>query len=266
MTTEEKAKAYDEAIKKAMELWNSPRTCFDIEQLESIFPKLVESEDEKIRKEIVATIEQCHYLRPKNRDNMLSYLERQKEQNSNDIKREWWNKGYLEGRRNAHIPARELGLPSSWDFQKEQNTMEWSEEDEKIIQSLHHVMNCADAQKAVKRDGLEVEDVCDFLFNLRPQPKQEWSEEDKKHIQKAIECAYSNGYISTADFLKSLRPSCKLNELRWRKWHNGACGNDKHVPIAIVRRGCSYELASCLGIEGEEYIMLSDLEKLLKEE
>lgn len=42
------------------------------------------------------------------------------EQPVEDIKREWWNKGYLEGRKNAHIPARELGLPSSWDFQKKQ--------------------------------------------------------------------------------------------------------------------------------------------------
>lgn len=47
-------------------------------------------------------------------------LDEQKEQKPDDIKSEWWNKGYLEGRKNAHIPAKELGLPSSWDFQKEQ--------------------------------------------------------------------------------------------------------------------------------------------------
>ena len=44
----------------------------------------------------------------------------QKEQKSElDVekaKQEWWNKGYVEGRKNAHIPAKELGLPKSMDF------------------------------------------------------------------------------------------------------------------------------------------------------
>ena len=48
---------------------------------------------------------------------------------------------------------------------------EWSKRDKKILQSLHHVMNCADAQNAVKRDGLSVEDVCSFLFSIEPQWK-----------------------------------------------------------------------------------------------
>ena len=51
---------------------------------------------------------------------LLSFLDTLQEQPVEDIKREWWNKGYREGRKNAHIPAKELGLPSSWDFQKEQ--------------------------------------------------------------------------------------------------------------------------------------------------
>ena len=53
MTQEEKAKAYDEAIEKAKEYFNSPRTCFDIEQLCNIFTELKESKDERIRKRII---------------------------------------------------------------------------------------------------------------------------------------------------------------------------------------------------------------------
>lgn len=49
---------------------------------------------------------------------------------------------------------------------------------------------------------------------------------------------------------------------RWRRWENGACGNSDNIPIAIVKRGYNYELVSTLGIQGEHYIMLSDLEKL----
>ena len=50
---------------------------------------------------------------------------------------------------------------------------------------------------------------------------------------------------------------------RWRKWKNGACGNGRGIPLAIVKRGLDgYELVDALGIQGEQYIMLSDLEKL----
>ena len=49
---------------------------------------------------------------------------------------------------------------------------------------------------------------------------------------------------------------------KWRKWENGACGNSDNIPIAIVKRGIDYKLVSTLGIQGEQYIMLSDLEKL----
>lgn len=53
----------------------------------------------------------------------------------------------------------------------------------------------------------------------------------------------------------------------WRTWRNGACGNGIGIPIAIVKQyGGGYKLVDSLGIEGETYIMLSDLEKLPKEE
>lgn len=45
----------------------------------------------------------------------------QEQSDAEALKREWWNKGYYEGRKNAHIPAKELGLPKAWDFQQEQS-------------------------------------------------------------------------------------------------------------------------------------------------
>lgn len=61
--------------------------------------------------------------------------------------------------------------------------------------------------------------------------------------------------IGEADALKDLP--------RWRKWENGACGNGQGIPLAIVKRESGvYKLVDALGIQGEEYIMLSDLEKL----
>ena len=66
-----------------------------------------------------------------------------------------------------------------------------------------------------------------------------------------------------ANVLRTIAKKEILKDLpRWKKWENGACGNSDNIPIAIVKRGFNYELASTLGIQGEHYIMLSDLEKL----
>ena len=49
MTTAEKAHAYDEALARANELYNRGYTSIPVD----IFPELAESEDEKIRKELI---------------------------------------------------------------------------------------------------------------------------------------------------------------------------------------------------------------------
>ena len=61
MTQEEKAKAYNEAVKKAKDIIKYYKTHnrsdeASIEDLETIFPELKESEDEKIRKEIISIV------------------------------------------------------------------------------------------------------------------------------------------------------------------------------------------------------------------
>lgn len=75
-------------------------------------------------------------------------------------------------------------------------------------------------------------------------------------IHEAHELGRNEGImLGKAEALKDLP--------RWRKWENGACGNGRGIPIAIVKRGLNgYELVDALGIQGEQYIMLSDLEKL----
>ena len=54
MTVEEKAKAYDEALDRAIELYEKD-SVFDSEKtlIRCIFPEFKESEDEKIRKALV---------------------------------------------------------------------------------------------------------------------------------------------------------------------------------------------------------------------
>lgn len=88
-TIEEKAKAYDKATAKAIELFNSPRTCFDINQLTEIFPELAESEDERIGNVIYCVVRDNKEVKRilegngVSVDNALAYLEKQKKQKPN---------------------------------------------------------------------------------------------------------------------------------------------------------------------------------------
>lgn len=79
MTQEEKAKAYDEAIKRGLDyIRYTPATEIVTRQdiFEAIFPELAESEDEKIRKvEPLSILDYMPYLRP-----MSSMTDEEKEE------------------------------------------------------------------------------------------------------------------------------------------------------------------------------------------
>lgn len=85
MKQEEKARAYDEALAKAKEQYNYPcmRSCMGI--LEEIFPELKESEDEKMRKELIRAFKSLNTIKVWNgieRTDILAWLEKQAEQKS----------------------------------------------------------------------------------------------------------------------------------------------------------------------------------------
>lgn len=85
MKQEEKARAYDEALAKAKEQYNYPcmRSCMGI--LEEIFPELKESEDEKIRKELIRSFKSLNTIKVWNgieRTDIIAWLEKQAEQKS----------------------------------------------------------------------------------------------------------------------------------------------------------------------------------------
>ncbi len=74
---------YKDALAKGREILNNDCSSESTKECcREIFPELKESEDERIRISIVETIKQCPdtFLNSKNRDRMLAYLERQKEQ------------------------------------------------------------------------------------------------------------------------------------------------------------------------------------------
>ena len=73
MTEKEKAKAYDEAIERTKKLYSNGIA-------EEIFPELKESEDEKIRKEIISILRNAYWTSNRNRFNeLVAWLEKQGE-------------------------------------------------------------------------------------------------------------------------------------------------------------------------------------------
>ena len=80
LSTEEKAKAYDELFAKAKQIYNKENDVLIMHTIEDLFPELVESEDERIKKEIIAII--SNYVDNSNtfKLKMLDWLEKQGEQ------------------------------------------------------------------------------------------------------------------------------------------------------------------------------------------
>ena len=82
LTIEEKAKAYDEALERAKAINNEKDV--DVESgtttCEYIFPELKESEDEKIKKEIISILRNTYWTSNRNRFNeLVAWLEKQRD-------------------------------------------------------------------------------------------------------------------------------------------------------------------------------------------
>ena len=149
MTDKEKAKAYDEAIKRAQEAADSGMVSQNF--VDDIF-QLRESENERIRKALVIMMKvprkEIFEAQGITKEQALAYLEKQKEQKE----------------------STNSGKPK-----------EWSEEDEKIRKTLlDYYGKALDNYTCVEwLNGITYGELCDWLkslperFNL--QPKQEWS-------------------------------------------------------------------------------------------
>ena len=101
MTQEEKAKAYDEAIKKAKEFKNNPFAGYDgTDLISALFPELrEESEDERIKHEIKVVLTNTDLSQLKVEytfANMLAWLEKQGEQKLNKVEPKFKVGDYIE--------------------------------------------------------------------------------------------------------------------------------------------------------------------------
>jgi hypothetical protein len=204
MTQEEKVKAYDEAVERARKYMAKG---YDV-LMPEIFPELAESEDERIRKEMLNVFKQLDEgttICGRNYDyaKWIAWLEKQGEK-----------KPIIK----MKSPEESLGISS-----KEYNDIvndclygksksaEWSEEDDYNLQCIIAKVD-SDIQKGnVGRN----QELIDWLKALKerylPQPKQEWSEEDENRINRLIayfedkESFTAEDDIVYANWLKSLK-------------------------------------------------------------
>lgn len=191
MTQEEKAKAYDEAIKMTKEFLMSPRTCFDIEQLYDIFPELQESEDKKIMKGIKSILEHykecgasvCPYPFV-SIDEALTWLEKQGE-------KKLANKA--ESMEHSYITTNP-------------EFFQW------IYDRLKYVYNenpNVDYMLSLKE---RIEDMQKFTDNVEPKFKVgDWVVDEKGIVKEIL--SYKNGIYKHTDGYSS-----EMFEDGWRKW------------------------------------------------
>ena len=108
-----------------------------------------------------------------------------------------------------------------------------------------------------------IQEMNDDLFIITPEPFEQALETFLMNADSSEQTFHEN-VKKYADKLLGLAKKEVLKDLpMWRKWESGACGNGRGIPIAIVKRWLNgYELVDALGIQGEQYIMISDLEKL----
>ena len=209
MTQEQKAKAYDEALKKAREFYNEAkeREFFTImSDYEEIFPVLKESEDERIRKRIRLCLDECVYsdiIRDYERDECLAYLEREKEQKPLTIEsayEKFVNPETLkEARTNKYIKAQLLwelmhnGIITEADYQylTDDKRKPWTAEEYSIAYQKGF-----DMSEQLKQE----------------EQKPEWGEEEERKLQKCIKIVerweedHDIAYAPYSGMLKSLRP------------------------------------------------------------
>ena len=69
-------------------------------------------------------------------ERLYKYLQ-EEQLDIDEIKREWYNKGYLKGRKESNIPAKELGLPKSCDM-PEQSEVDLEKEIEEHVIYMPH--------------------------------------------------------------------------------------------------------------------------------
>ena len=253
-----KTKEAIERVKARFDKWALDEE--DLAALQALGLVPMESKDERIRKALIHLInEQDGFLTAINGisvKDIIAYLEKQKEQNLEDIEDKAVRK-YMKldkftlANMLAERDKTNAEVIDAFESIEEQPA-EWSEADDAIYTRVLDVLG--KALMGVLPTRLSQEDIEWFKslperFNL--QPKQEWSEEDKRAIDRACVAlrAYSNGdlpeflpreLLGYADRLQALllqpphwRPSKEQMEVLEYYMHALMCTRNKEILFGL---------------------------------
>lgn len=196
MTTEEKAKKYDEALEWMRELYPGLHGATK-EDAEHYFPELIESKDKRIIEQIKFAVMQMSSDREDTKKECLAWLEKQKEQKPAEylskekvfaIMNKLTSLSFcvpLGSDEEKKIHEITCDVSSLLDYPIEQKPAEWSEEDEKMRKSIVQVLksfvsqaNC-ESNPSLSASYPTYYKEIDWLKYLQPQAKQEQKPEAK---------------------------------------------------------------------------------------
>ena len=212
MNTEQKARAYDEALERAKRIIS--KNCSEVEKLclKSIFPELAESEDEKVRKEIIEVLQfvpSSMWEQAKtNYERCFAYLEKQKDLDKMIVvSPEVWD--------NAISDAYENGKKDE-EKQKEQKPVE--KQDYSGLNDLERVIHRGFLAAGVENVPVTIikETAQECLTNIKPA----WSEEDEIMIGSMINYFEGDTLDCSLDcvvnWLKSISMRCPKSSDNWK--------------------------------------------------
>ena len=232
-----------EAIEVIRKCWPVNRNGMLSDALETLIPELKESEDERVRKallnEFIHLQSNGYKFAGLEGEEIIAYLEKQKEQNFEDIEDEAVRK-YMKldkfalanmlaerDKTNAEVIETFEGI--------EEQPAEWSEEDEKKIYFLSRLI-----EFQVKNDEycfgdgrlISKQEAIEMLKSLRPQPRWKPSEEQIKALQmvKDSHCfMYQKDRIAIETLLEQL--------IIWNTYQTGG--------VKILKTPSKMQMALC---------------------
>lgn len=194
LSIEQKARAYDESLERAKNIYGASE-CKDIlHTLETIFPELKESRDEKIRKLLIRLFKSNtnEKFDDVSTQDIIAWLEKQETSYTKRVVED----AYIEGVVSTKNELEKQGEPS---LKAEQSGMQilnmWSEKDEHRAKDTIYFLDTAKKHYA---STVELDACIDWLKSLKdkvqpqPQPKQDWSEEDEHTLQGVIDEIQAN--------------------------------------------------------------------------
>lgn len=237
MDTEQKAKAYDEALERAKEWYDDSQIGVGFKaNLERLFPELAEPEDEKTRKEIISALKFANLKGVY--DKHIAWLEKQGEQKPQRMISAEAKEGVLNEKQEEQVSEEFInalgtmlndGLPDMYLVSEErikksaellfsivrkqlknekqgEQKPAWSEEDEHRINSIVYFLETAKKHYA---STVELDACINWLKSLKPQNRWKPSDEQIEALDFAADCIVPTEFSIKRKVLKELLEQLK---------------------------------------------------------